>query len=286
MKVKFLVPEINKEKFNEDFRKLKDIYKFKDKDLSNIGVETLSTESIHRYGKDSIPTMDRLLTLCRYFNITPDKFLSAEPKWIECEVEDVSKLSIIGKTSDTYYVAPMKSALVPVKMTYKTSLKTGYLCLTKGIIYLNEKKEFDSDPSLMYFSDFYLRGRLYSQNKRYRLPVVDMEETQKLINAKLKKYHLYSVNILTNLLGYNQITSVNRLFNDEQKWAGRSPELILKLSWILDIPFEDLLVINYRKIEKDENDKYAFTDSKDNKIFEYLLFYGRSEDESEAYITE
>lgn len=285
MKVKFLVPEINKEKFNEDFRKLKDIYKFKDKDLSNIGVETLSTESIHRYGKDSIPTMDRLLTLCRYFNITPDKFLSAEPKWIECEVEDVSKLSIIGKTSDTYYVAPMKHSFENCKMSYKTSVKLGVFIIKSTIIYLNEAKEFDVEPGLDLFDDFHLRGKLYDKKRRFRIPQINIEKTNVKVNNYLYKYHLHSVDILTKLLGYNQDTSIKRLFEGSQTWAGRYPDLIYKLSWILDKPFEQLLVIDYHRPDTKANSEYATELLGKDRGLIFNHFYRRSEKERDYFLT-
>ena len=33
-------------------------------------------------------------------------FLSPLPKWIECEIDDISKFSVLGKFNDVYYIAP------------------------------------------------------------------------------------------------------------------------------------------------------------------------------------
>ena len=107
MKAKFLIPEIDKKRFAENLSEEMRISKLELKSLTEIGIEEVSTASIWQYREGKkFPTINRFLTLCRFFWTAPDVFLSPIPKWIECEIEDISKFSVLGKFNDVYYIAP------------------------------------------------------------------------------------------------------------------------------------------------------------------------------------
>ena len=107
MKAKFLIPEIDKKRFAENLSEEMRRSKLELKSLTEIGVEEVSTASIWQYREGiKFPTINRFLTLCRFFTTAPDVFLSPIPKWVECEIDDVSKFSVLGKFNDVYYIAP------------------------------------------------------------------------------------------------------------------------------------------------------------------------------------
>ena len=97
MKAKFLIPEIDKKRFAENLSEEMRRSKLELKSLTEIGVEEVSTASIWQYREGKkFPTINRFLTLCRFFLTAPDVFLSPLPKWIECEIDDISKFSVLG----------------------------------------------------------------------------------------------------------------------------------------------------------------------------------------------
>ena len=172
------------------------------------------------------------------------------------------------------------------QITYDTSENKFVKFIIKStIIYLNEAKEFDVEPGLDLFDDFHLRGKLYDKKRRFRIPQINIEKTNVKVNNYLYKYHLHSVDILTKLLGYNQDTSIKRLFEGSQTWAGRYPDLIYKLSWILDKPFEQLLVIDYHKPDTKANSEYATELLGKDRGLIFNHFYKRSEKERDYFLT-
>ena len=95
MKVKFLVPDINIKQFAKDFSWLLHCLKLELKKLSNIGTEENSESLISQYKNDKkFPSINRFLSICKFFQTSPDSFLSAKPNWIECEIDDISKFSV------------------------------------------------------------------------------------------------------------------------------------------------------------------------------------------------
>ena len=107
MKAKFLIPEINYEKFAKDFSHQMEICKLKLKDFEQISAEENSTSLISQYklGK-KFSTINRFLAICRFFMDSPDSLLSPKPKWIACEIDDISKFNVLGKFNDVYYITP------------------------------------------------------------------------------------------------------------------------------------------------------------------------------------
>ena len=110
MKVKFLVPEIDTARWAEKFKEELNIFKLKSKELSEIGAETICPQRINKYKNGAIPKIDTFLTICRFFTSSPDVILSANPKWIEyeinCKIEDFPPERVFGVFQDTYYIVP------------------------------------------------------------------------------------------------------------------------------------------------------------------------------------
>ena len=231
MKVKFLVPEIDKERWAEKLKKEINLYKLKSRNLSNIGSASISEQNINNLKNGSIPTIDYFLTICRFFYLPPDIFLHANPKWIECEINDVSNFSILGQINNTYYISPFRKNI----------------------------KELLCEPNPGFFSNCHLCGTEYYSSKHvigdsnnlYQIPYLNSEKTSEKIFSLLKKYNLSNKQIQI-LLGLSPQSVTNRKRNEiKQGWIIKD---IYKLSWILNVPFEELLVIDYR----DETRKALF----------------------------
>lgn len=171
MKVKFLVPEIDRDRFSETLRHRMDWFKKSSKDLTNIGSKTYTEQNIYKYKKGSIPTIDRFLTICRYLLTPPDEFLSPIPKWVECEVDDdILKFPLIGQIDDTYYVAPPKNYPWDINANYK----------------IPSREELIEAPSAESYKDFHLYVKredsfVICDNDKYiyRFPRADDEKTSK-----------------------------------------------------------------------------------------------------------
>ena len=236
MKVKFLVPEIDKVRWAEKFKEQIQTNKLTSRDLQNIGSETYTEQNIYKYKKGSIPTIDRFLTFCRYLLTSPDEFFSPIPKWIECElnckVEDFPRYRILGKLEETFYIIPT------------------YLIPTKPCNYIkNIFLEFPTEPNPNDFSDFHFHKTEYDINEHisegkliYRIPYVKDEETSKKIFSLLDGYK-FSDKQLATLLCLNNSQSITNRRNNKNKWTVSD---IYKLSWILNKPFEDLIEIGFR----------------------------------------
>ena len=233
MHVKFLVPEIDRKKWSEDFKRYVDTRGFTINDLSNISAEPNSAQIINKIKHNgTIPTLDRFLAICRFFVWTPDRFLTPIPKWVECEVDDISCFNIAGKIGDTYYVTPSYSKDKP-----------------------NEIKELSKEPDPSDFSRFSMPGTKYFKdeivNKKkgtynYRFPIVNDEKTKERINGLLEKYHLKDMEKLRCIFEYKTIESSRRLLKikNGQNWDLKN---VYKLSWIFNKPIEELLVIEYQE---------------------------------------
>lgn len=230
MKAKFLIPEIDKKRFAENLSEEMRRSKLELKSLTEIGVEEVSTASIWQYREGKkFPTINRFLTLCRFFTTAPDVFLSPLPKWIECEIDDISKFSVLGKFNDVYYIAP----------NYKENSES-----CKKIPELSEEPKPES------FCDFHLYGTEYDDTEKYhegkiiyRFPKVNDVETSKKIANLLSEYNI-SKDQLQILLEYNQKESIRLRENNTRPW---NLENIYKFSWIFNKPIEELLAIDYHE---------------------------------------
>lgn len=256
MKAKFLIPEINYEKFTKDFSHIMKVYKLQLKDFEQISAEENSTSLISQYklGK-KFPTINRFLAICRFFMESPDYLLSPKPKWIECEIDDISKFNVLGKFNDVYYITP----------SYKYSFE-----YKKIISILSE------EPAPEIYSDFHLHGTRYEDFENhykgkiiYRFPCINDEQTHKLIKKTLDEYKL-SYDQLQILFEYNQKESFRRREKQTQGWT---IENLYKLSWIFSKPIEELIVLNFHE----ETHESLF----DPVLF--LEYYLEENDEDEDY---
>jgi len=232
MHVKLLVPEIDKKKWSEDFINYMTDANLVDKNLEDICPGGNSPQLINKIKyHNSIPELDRFLAFCRYFVCPPDEFLSAIPKWVECEVDDISCFHVTGKIGDTYYITPSNKKNKPRKY-----------------------KELTEEPDPKQFSTFKKYGTDYNQIEKveenegkilYRFPHVKWEETKVRINSLLEQYHLKDSAKLNCIFQYKSNESTRRLINGDQYWG---LENIYKLSWIFNKPIEDFLVIEYHDV--------------------------------------
>ncbi len=233
MHVKFLVPEIDKKKWSEDFTKKVESRGFTFNDLRNISAEPNSAQIIYKIKhNETIPTLDRFLGICRFFVLPPERFLTPIPKWVDCEVDDISCFNITGKIGDTYYVTPSFSKY-----------------------YTSKNIEFSKEPDPSDFSDFSIPGPRYLKNEivnkkkgtyTYRFPSVNDKRTKERINGLLEQYHLKDMEKLRCIFEYKTIESARRLLKTEngQNWDLKN---VYKLSWIFNKPIEELLVIDYHE---------------------------------------
>ena len=245
MKAKFLIPEIDKKRFAENLSEEMRRSKLELKSLTEIGVEEVSTASIWQYREGiKFPTINRFLTLCRFFTTAPDLFLSPIPKWVECEIDDVSKFSVLGKFNDVYYIAP----------NYKDKSESSKIL--RGLFgksyskYFQKLPELSEEPKPESFCDFHLYGTEYDDTEKYhegkiiyRFPTVNDVETSKKIANLLSEYNI-SKDQLQILLEYNQKESIRLRENNTRPW---NLENIYKFSWIFNKPIEELLAIDYHE---------------------------------------
>lgn len=237
MKVKFLVPEIDKARWAEKFKEELTIFKLKSKELSEIGAETISEQRINKYKNGAIPKIDTFLTICRFFTSSPDEILSANPKWMECEIdckiEDFPPERVFGVFQGTYYI-------VPSYRVYERKHNFVTLIIRRLL------KE--PDPSR--YSDFHFYGTEYDSYESvvkgkiiYHIPYVNGEKTSKKIFSFLDEYN-FSDKQLTTLLDLNNPQSITNRRNNKTEWTISD---IYKLSWILNKPFEDLIEIDFHE---------------------------------------
>lgn len=237
MKVKFLVPEIDKVRWAKKFKKEIQIYELKSKELSEIGSEIISEQRINKYKNGTIPKIDAFLTICRFFTSPPDVILSANPKWIECEVdckiEDFLPERVFGVFQDTYYIVP----------SYKVYEKN-YNFVPLIIRHLLK------EPNPSKYSNFHLYGTEYDSYESvvegkviYHIPYVNGEKTSKKIFSFIDEFK-FSDKQLVALLGLNNQQSISNRRYNKNEWTISD---IYKLSWILNKPFEELLEIDFHE---------------------------------------
>ena len=237
MKVKFLVPEIDKVRWAKKIKKEIQLYELKSKELSEIGSEIISEQRINKYKNGTIPKIDAFLTICRFFTSPPDVILSANPKWIECEVdckiEDFLPERVFGVFQDTYYIVP----------SYKV-YERNYNFVPRIIRHLLK------EPNPSKYSNFHLYGTEYDSYESvvegkviYHIPYVNGEKTSKKIFSFLDEYK-FSDKQLTTLLDLNNPQSITNRRNNKTEWTISD---IYKLSWILNKPFEDLIEIDFHE---------------------------------------
>lgn len=235
------MPEIDRSRWAEEFKDQMRICKLKSKDLSDIGAETNYEQKINKFKNGAIPSLDCFLTLCRFFNLPPDSFLFAKPKWVECDIDiadtGVSSNRLLGVYKDVFYVIP----------DYKE--KKSDRKHERGRIY--ELTFMEKEPNPSFFKDFHLYGTKYDLNERvedgkiiYRFPYVNDEKTSEKIFSLLEKKK-FSNKQIQNLLEITpQSLSNRKRKNQSQEWTIQD---IYKLSWILNMPFESLIEIEYRE---------------------------------------
>ena len=240
MSVKFLVPEIDRDRWAEELREQIRSKGLKSKDLIDIGAETNYEQKINKYKNGAIPSMDWFLSLCRFLTSSPDSLLFAKPKWVECDIDfletGISLYRWLGWLGDVYYVIPFNEN----KSEGKKS---------RGSVSAYKVTLFDKEPSPSKFSNFHLYGTKYDLNERvdegkviYRFPYVSKEKTSKKIFSLLEKYKISNKQIQT-LLDITPQSLTNRK-RKKQSWTVKD---IYKLSWILNSPFESLIEIEYRE---------------------------------------
>ena len=233
------MPEIDKDRWAKEFKEELRICKLKSKDLNDIGASSNSEQRINKLKNGAIPLIEPFLALCRFFNLPPDSFLFAKPKWVECDIDiadtGVSSNRLLGVYKDVFYVIP----------DYKE--KKSDRKHERGRIY--ELTFMEKEPSPSKFSTFHLYGTNYDLNERvvegkiiYRFPYVNNEKTSKKIFSLLEKHKISNKQIQT-LLGLSPQSLTNRK-NQSQEWTIQD---IYKLSWILNMPFESLIEIEYRE---------------------------------------
>ena len=234
------MPEIDKKRWAAEFKKRIRSRKLKSRDLSDIGAEINYEQRINKYKNGAIPKIDGFLTLCRFFNLPPDLFLFAKPKWVECDIDfgdtGISLNRWLGWLGDVYYVIPFNENKSEGKKN-------------RGSVSAYKVTLFDKEPSPSKFSTFHLYGTNYDLNERvvegkiiYRFPYVNNEKTSKKIFSLLEKYKISNKQIQT-LLDLSPQSLTNRK-NQSQEWTIQD---IYKLSWILNMPFESLIEIEYRE---------------------------------------
>ena len=208
--------------------------------MSDIGAEINYEQRINKYKNGAIPKIDGFLTLCRFFNLPPDLFLFAKPKWVECDIDfgdtGISLNRWLEWLGDVYYVIPFNENKHEDKGCHDD------VCPYHITL-------FEKEPSPSKFSNFHLYGTKYDLNERvdegkviYRFPYVSKEKTSKKIFSLLEKYKISNKQIQT-LLGLSPQSLTNRK-NQSQEWTIQD---IFKLSWILNMPFESLIEIEYRE---------------------------------------
>ena len=236
MKVKFLVPEIDKARWAEKFKEELSSFKLKTKELSEIGAETISPQRIKKYKNGANPKIDTFLTICRFFPSSPDVILSANPKWIECEInckiEDFPPERVFGVFQDTYYIVP------------------SYKAYERKYNYVPFVRRLREEPDSSQYSDFHFYGTKYDSYESvvkgkivYHIPYVKGEKTSKKIFSFLDEYK-FSDKQLTTLLDLNNTQSITNRRNNKTEWTISD---IYKLSWILNKPFEDLIEIDFHE---------------------------------------
>ncbi len=237
MKVKILVPEIDKVRWAKKFKKEIQLYELKSKELSEIGSEIISEQRINKYKNGTIPKIDAFLTICRFFTSPPDVILSANPKWIECEIdckiEDFLPERVFGVFQDTTYIVP----------SYKVDERNFNFV---PLIIRHLLKE----PNPSKYSNFHFYGTEYDSYESvvegkviYHIPYVNGEKTSKKIFSFLDAYK-FSDKQLVKLLGLNNQQSISNRRNYTNEWTISD---IYKLSWILNKPFEELLEIDFHE---------------------------------------
>ena len=237
MKLKFLVPEIDKVRWAKKFKKEIQLYELKSKELSEIGSEIISEQRINKYKNGTIPKIDAFLTICRFFTSTPDVILSANPKWIECEIdckiEDFLPERVFGVFKDTTYIVPSYKA-------YERKFNFVPLII----------RHLLKEPNSSKYSNFHFYGTEYDSYESvvegkviYHIPYVNGEKTSKKIFSFIDEYK-FSDKQLVTLLGLNNQQSISNRRNYKNEWTISD---IYKLSWILNKPFEELLEIDFHE---------------------------------------
>lgn len=257
MKVKFLVPEIDRKRFSEELSYKRKLHELELKDFERTGIKENTESIISQYctGK-KFPTMWNFISICRFLNTPPDYFLFAKPKWIECDLDDISYFSVLGKHNDTYYIVPSKGESA---FLYRCTFSIN-----------NELKE-EPDPNI--FSDLSIYGTRYDFGQKrkdgivtYKHPVINEQKTSDKIFSLLKDIN-FSEEQVQKLLSLSASSINNRRNIKYNNWTIKD---LYKLSLILNRPFEDFL-------ELEESNEQ--TDS----IFDDDLFLEQCEEWSPPY---
>lgn len=239
MKVKFLVPEIDRERFCKNLSYKRKTNKIDLKEFKRIGLEQNIESMISQYchGK-KFPTMCMFLSICKVLNTPPDYLLAANPEWVECDVEDISKFSVLGKFNDTYYIVPSKGECA---FLYEAKFNG------KEKYFFSKDNELKEELNPKVFSDLSIYGTRYDlgQERRdgivtYDYPAINEQKTSDKVFSLLSDYDL-SEEQVQKLLSLSHESIVNRIDAKYNHWTIRD---LFKLSWILNMPFEDFLVFD------------------------------------------
>ncbi|MCR4925894.1 MAG: hypothetical protein K5917_06370 [Clostridiales bacterium] len=262
------MPEIDRGRWAEELKEQIRSNGLKSKDLINIGAETSYEQKINKYKNGAIPSIDWFLSLCRFLTSSPDSLLFANPKWVECDFDfwnsDIPENRLLGTLDDVCYVVPFN------ENEYEDEDQWSYFNKPchKITILKNEP-----DPSK--FLDFHISAERYDLNERvengkivYRFPCVNDEKTSEKIFSLLekKKFSNKQMQALLDLSSQSITNRKNK--NVKSKWTIND---IYKLSWILNVPFEGLVEIDYR-----EDTRESVFDA-----IVYILHYQGAEEEKD-----
>lgn len=268
MKLKILVPEIDKEKWSKLFKEKYKELKKSPNDMKLFKIINISHQEINGIKNNNVlPNINAFLSICHFFSLAPDYCLFANPKWIECnakiDIEDIPRERILGKFEDTYYIGPYYDPY-PSRPEYFGFEKNRIKILLKE----PDESSFDNFHLLEKF-DFKVQNN--GNKVIYKLPQVDDQKTSEKINAFLQQNNI-SDEILQTLLGYKQPESIRSFKKGKNPWPLHQ---LYKLSWILNTQIEELLVINYQENEytiqnyQEENNK---TKKIDDTPFDPIAF--------------
>lgn len=261
-KCHFIVPDIDKEQFGSNLKKIRLAFEMKQKDLSIINRGDISEQTVSQWesGK-KLPAIETFLNLCHFFTISPDKLLFAKVKVINLELREqfaqryIRIINTMTENKDgtidfgeeyIYYPEKYGKCHFPY-FDHAEYLNLTYEECIQGYIHDLNATHLDSNH-------FYEGQVVWPKHRIQQFYcLVDDDKTRDKINSLLKDYKV-SDDTLQALLSFKSIESIRRLKRGDQKWG---IDLLYQLSWILDMPFEDLLVYKPLDYTQEYNDFFS-----------------------------
>lgn len=243
----FFIPTINKEYFGNRLRELRKTYGMTQKNLTVITNGGITEQRVSQWenGK-KMPDINTFLNICHFFKLSPDKMLRGIIHPVILELPELLKYTwcyydetweylddkhII--THGEYFYWPDNYA--ECHYPYLRFMERDNLTYEEAMqAHTRDLSEIAIESNFSYEGAFAWPKRGIQQ---YYTSIND-NKTQEKINHLLIKHNL-SDETLQILLGYKSIESIKRLKCGKQKWDVNN---LYKLSWILDLPFEELIV--------------------------------------------